>query len=96
MLRRLALAAGLCVMAVALSPQIATAASVSPQTLWLGTGDTDGALVQQAQERKRYEYGRFFGYYNRCQYRARECRRRYAWGSTRYRLCLYWQGCRFR
>jgi hypothetical protein len=91
MLRKLSFASGLWVMAIALGPQIATAASIPPQTT---LGEIDGGLVQQAQER--YQYGRYFGYYNRCQYRKRDCLRRYAWGSRRYRLCLYWQGCRFR
>ena len=98
MLGKLSLAAGLWVV-VALSTSMAASPTSAPQSLLLGDGAFEDALVHQVQEgyrNERYQYGRFGGYYSRCHYRRRECARRWGRGSARYRSCMHWQACRAR
>lgn len=98
MLSKLSLAAGLWA-AAAMGAAMAASPVSAPQTLLQEIAEFEEALVHQAQSgyrREKYQYGRFWGYYSRCHYRRRECARRWGWGTTRYRTCLYWQACRFR
>lgn len=79
---------------IALSSSMSAATSVPAPTTLLGA-DHQAGLVQHVQERKR-PLAKFGGYYSRCYYWRRECRRRWGWGTRRYRSCVALHFCTLR
>jgi len=75
---------GLLALAVIVSPQVSTAATLSPQTVELGVAASQQALV--------HKVGRYKPY-NRCRYWAYECGASWGWGSWGFRRCMWRRGC---
>lgn len=78
---------------LALSTSMSGAASIPAPATLLGGDHQAGGLVQQIQDRPLAKFG---GYYSRCYYWRRECRRRWGWGTRRYRNCVALHFCRLR
>ncbi len=95
MQRILFLASVLLLAGIGMTAQTAGAASLSPQATLLRADQSEDSLVHRAQEGKR-PLGKIGGYYSRCYYWRRECRRRWGWGSRRYASCVALHFCRLR
>lgn len=79
MLAKLTLAGGLMVMAVALAPAGASAAS-APQSVLPGATATDGTLVEKV-------------HWRRCRAWRHECAARWGWRTPMFFRCMGRHGC---
>ena len=93
---RVLLAMALALAGALLTVQFAGAAPLAPQATLAGADQAESRMVHQAQEKKRRPLARFGGYYTRCYYWRRECRRRWGMGTRRYSSCVALHLCTLR
>jgi hypothetical protein len=75
---------GVFALALIVSPQVSTAAMLSPYTMQLGIADSQHPSVQKVGKYKPW---------NRCRYWERECAASWGWDYRGYRRCMWLRGC---